>query len=86
MSAATAAIPTAEVTRGLATWAAHHTPKANTASAETWARHALLDWFACTIAGAALTGPSTRTPTVVPPQSGAVPWSPVTSDVRRHTF
>lgn len=52
MTAATAAIPAADVTNGLATWAASYTPAANTVSAETWARHALLDWFACTIAGA----------------------------------
>ena len=40
------------VTRGLAGWSAGFTSKATTASADTWARHALLDWFAVTIAGA----------------------------------
>ena len=40
------------VTRGLAEWSAGFTSKATTASADTWARHALLDWFAVTIAGA----------------------------------
>lgn len=49
---ATSAIPAAEVTKGLANWTAGYSPKAITPSAETWAKHCLLDWFACTIAGA----------------------------------
>ncbi|MGD9803047.1 MAG: MmgE/PrpD family protein [Hyphomicrobiaceae bacterium] len=40
------------VTRGLANWSAGFGSNATTASAERWARHALLDWFAVTIAGA----------------------------------
>jgi 2-methylcitrate dehydratase PrpD len=40
------------VTRNLATWAAGFGNATTTASADTWARHALLDWFAVTIAGA----------------------------------
>lgn len=52
MTASSSAIPAAEVTRGLAAWTAQYSPKASTTSADTWARHALLDWFACTIAGA----------------------------------
>ena len=47
-----AAIPATEVTRGLATWSAAYDAKAATASSQTWAKHALIDWFACTIAGA----------------------------------
>ena len=47
-----AAIAATEVTKGLATWSAALTPKAVTPSAETWAKHALLDWFGVTIAGA----------------------------------
>jgi 2-methylcitrate dehydratase PrpD len=49
---ATTAIPAVEVTKGLATWCAGFTPKAITPSAETWARHCLIDWLACAIAGA----------------------------------
>ena len=41
-----------EVTRNLADWTAAYTSAITTPSAETWARHALLDWFAVTIAGA----------------------------------
>jgi 2-methylcitrate dehydratase PrpD len=44
--------PEMNVTRNLASWTAGYTPKAVTSSAETWARHALLDWFGVTIAGA----------------------------------
>jgi 2-methylcitrate dehydratase PrpD len=45
--------PAAEaVTRGLADWSARFSMNATTASADRWARHALLDWFAVTIAGA----------------------------------
>jgi 2-methylcitrate dehydratase PrpD len=45
--------PAAEaVTRGLADWSARFGMNATTASADRWARHALLDWFAVTIAGA----------------------------------
>ena len=40
------------VTRGLAAWTAGYSAKAATATSETWAKHALMDWFACTIAGA----------------------------------
>ena len=48
----TATVAAAEVTRGLASWSAAYNPKHVTAQSETWAKHALLDWFACTIAGA----------------------------------
>lgn len=41
-----------EVTKGLATWAAAYNTKLATPDADTWAKHALLDWFACAIAGA----------------------------------
>ncbi len=51
MTAPSAIAPT-DVTRGLAAWTAGYTAGAITASAETWAKHCLLDWFACTIAGA----------------------------------
>ncbi len=40
------------VTRGLAGWSAQFSTAAATAKADRWARHALLDWFAVTIAGA----------------------------------
>ena len=40
------------VTRGLAGWSAQFSSAAATAKADRWARHALLDWFAVTIAGA----------------------------------
>jgi 2-methylcitrate dehydratase PrpD len=40
------------VTRGLAGWSAKFSSAATTAKADRWARHALLDWFAVTIAGA----------------------------------
>jgi len=40
------------VTRGLAGWSSGFSTTATTAAADTWARHALLDWFAVTIAGA----------------------------------
>lgn len=40
------------VTRGLASWSSGFSTNAATASADRWARHALLDWFAVTIAGA----------------------------------
>ncbi|MGE0768503.1 MAG: MmgE/PrpD family protein [Hyphomicrobiaceae bacterium] len=47
------ATPGAEaVTRGLANWSAGFDSKGTTGSADRWARHALLDWFAVTIAGA----------------------------------
>ncbi len=42
----------AQVTRNLAGWTAAFQTKAVTPSAEVWARHALLDWFGVTIAGA----------------------------------
>ena len=42
----------AAVTRGLAEWSSAFTSAGVTAAADTWARHALLDWFAVTIAGA----------------------------------
>ena len=45
-------IPADEVTKGLATWAATYGGSASSDAAVTWARHALMDWFACTIAGA----------------------------------
>ncbi len=41
-----------EVTKGLATWTAAYDIKLATVDADTWAKHALLDWFACAIAGA----------------------------------
>jgi 2-methylcitrate dehydratase PrpD len=44
--------PASAVTRGLADWSSGFTTAATTASADTWARHALLDWFAVSIAGA----------------------------------
>lgn len=40
------------ITRSLAGWSAAFKSAAITASADTWAKHALLDWFAVTIAGA----------------------------------
>lgn len=40
------------ITQGLANWSAGFDTRATTANADTWARHALLDWFAVTIAGA----------------------------------
>lgn len=40
------------VTRNLAGWTAAFDARSVTPSAETWARHALLDWFGVTIAGA----------------------------------
>lgn len=40
------------VTRGLAAWTASYNPKTTSALSEQWAKHALMDWFACTIAGA----------------------------------
>jgi 2-methylcitrate dehydratase PrpD len=42
----------AAVTCGLAAWSAAFSSRATTASADRWARHALMDWFAVTIAGA----------------------------------
>jgi 2-methylcitrate dehydratase PrpD len=45
--------PAAErVTQSLANWSAAFASPSTTASADRWARHALLDWFAVTIAGA----------------------------------
>ncbi len=53
MQTQSSASPAAEaVTRGLAGWTAQFSSAASTASADTWAKHALLDWFAVTIAGA----------------------------------
>ena len=49
---ATTQQPEAQVTRNLANWTAGFDAKAVTPSAETWARHCLLDWFGVTIAGA----------------------------------
>lgn len=49
---ATTTMSEADVTKNLAAWTAGYTSKAVTPMADTWARHALLDWFACTIAGA----------------------------------
>lgn len=49
---ATGSTTASEVTKGLASWSAAYSPKGATASADIWAKHALLDWFACTIAGA----------------------------------
>jgi len=40
------------ITRGLANWSSDFSTRATTTSADRWARHALLDWFAVTIAGA----------------------------------
>ena len=40
------------ITQGLAGWSSAFTTASATASADQWARHALLDWFAVTIAGA----------------------------------
>ena len=40
------------VTTGLAGWSSSFTSAAVTDSARTWAKHALMDWLACTIAGA----------------------------------
>ena len=51
MPAMSSATP-AEVTKGLATWTAGFSDKASTGLSDTWAKHAILDWFACTIAGA----------------------------------
>ena len=44
--------PVEAVTRGLAGWTAKFANEQSTAVADTWARHALIDWFAVTIAGA----------------------------------
>lgn len=46
------AIAAAEVTKGLANWSAGYHAKLATPDAVIWAKHCLLDWFACTIAGA----------------------------------
>ncbi|MFV0297197.1 MAG: MmgE/PrpD family protein [Hyphomicrobiaceae bacterium] len=46
------AIQAEAVTRGLAGWTSAFNSGATTQSADTWAKHALLDWFAVTIAGA----------------------------------
>ena len=48
----TAAVSAEHVTRSLAAWTAGYRGSAATETSITWARHALLDWFACTIAGA----------------------------------
>ena len=48
----TAAVAATEVTKGLASWSAAYSSRHITPGSETWAKHALLDWFACTIAGA----------------------------------
>lgn len=50
--ASTASAASAAVTRNLAGWSSAYQDAAVTASAETWAKHALLDWFGVTIAGA----------------------------------
>jgi 2-methylcitrate dehydratase PrpD len=47
-----AAVNVEMVTKGLATWTAAYSAAAATERSTTWARHCLLDWFACTIAGA----------------------------------
>ncbi len=45
--------PTAtEVTRGLAAWTAGYDPRTASPMSRLWAKHAIMDWFACTIAGA----------------------------------
>lgn len=51
-SQTTTAAGAGAVTRSLAGWSAEFSTAATTQSADTWARHALLDWFAVTIAGA----------------------------------
>lgn len=47
-----ASVSANEVTKGLASWTAAYSAKAATPLSDTWAKHCLIDWFACTIAGA----------------------------------
>jgi len=49
---AATAIAAEEVTKGLAAWTAGYDVAQATPSSTTWARHCLMDWLACTIAGA----------------------------------
>lgn len=41
-----------EVTKGLAAWTSGYNPTSASPISELWAKHAIMDWFACTIAGA----------------------------------